>query len=567
MSIKSFGFTNNLFNKIFLLMSISVFVPVALLGLLSYNKSSTQVETVTSQLLQDNLQLNARQINLFMKNVEKESEKMIASRELQTLLNQDPPASHEEEVNFINQMVDVIIQLKGSYEMYVFPKKIEQYPNYRSLIKLSKIGPDSETFQRAYQLHRNGIWIHVWDDNLKKPIFIYVRAIFSNNLKQLGILALQIPDFIIREELASPSSFKNYMFLLTDDQNHIISHPTSRYYNETYVPQQGWYKAEMPLTEAGWKLIAAVPQKDLSGSIDEIKKFTVWIVAGSLLWIAVFLTLILRRFTTPIQNMVQHMALVRTGQLIPFRLPKYRKDEVGQLVRGYNQMISGMSDLLETTKEMEAEKRQLEIQTLNHQINPHFFYNTLDAIKWRAETVQETKIATMVTKLANLLRFSLNNGDEWTTVEREIEHAHNYLDIELLRSNRTFQVYIQVEPEIMKLKVIKLILQPLVENAVKHGVSKLPDGKGKIQLKAKRKNEDLVFIVEDNGPGLQDQASKNIVQIVDNGAPRGIGLSNVHKRLQLHFGSNYGLQIDVDHAHGFRVMVLHPINPPSVKHT
>jgi two-component system sensor histidine kinase YesM len=209
---------------------------------------------------------------------------------------------------------------------------------------------------------------------------------------------------------------------------------------------------------------------------------------------------------------------------------------------------------------MESEKRQLELQTLIHQINPHFFYNTLDSIKWRAESVQQNKIAEMVTKLANLLRFSLNNGEEWTTVEREIEHARNYLDIEHLRSNRTFQVYVQVDPDILKMKVMKLMLQPLVENAVKHGVSQLSDGKGKIRLTAKRKDQDIMFIVEDNGLGIHLPLTLNSNDTTDNVSPRGIGLSNVHKRLQLHFGNDYGLEIDSTQTAGFRVVVRHPLS-------
>ncbi|MCY9697703.1 cache domain-containing sensor histidine kinase [Paenibacillus alginolyticus] len=559
---KLFAFKNKLFSKIFLLMSISVFVPLGLLGLLSYDKSKNQLESVTSQLLQDNLQLNAKQINSFFKNVENEADKMVASRELRNLLGEDIPSSYSHEVEFINRMVDVVIQLKGTYELYIFPKNIASYPNYWNLIKLSKVGPDSEYFQRAYQLQRKGIWIHVWDDHLNKPIFIYIRAIFTNNQKPLGIIALQIPDSIIRKELASPSSFKNYMFVMVDDQNLVISHPSAAAYMKTYVPEESWYKAEMPLSEVGWKLIAAVPQKDVSGSIDKIKTFTVWIVAGSLCLIVAFLTLIVRSFTIPVKNLVRQMAGVRIGRLIPYHLVKSREDEVGQLIRGYNQMILGMLELLHTTKEMESEKRQLELQTLNHQINPHFFYNTLDSIKWRAESVQENKIAAMVTKLANLLRFSLNNGEEWTTVEREIEHARNYLDIEHLRSNRTFQVYVQVDPEILKMKVMKLMLQPLVENAIKHGVSHLSDGKGKIRLTAKRREQDIIFIVEDNGPGIHVPLALNLNETTDNDSPRGIGLSNVHKRLQLHFGNDYGLLIDSTQTSGFRVVVRHPLSHP-----
>jgi two-component system sensor histidine kinase YesM len=546
-----------------MLMSISVFVPVALLGLLSYDKSKKQLESVTSQFLQDNLRLNAKQLNTFFKSVEKEAEKMTASRELQILLGANPPQTYGEEVVFINRMIDIVSQLKGSYELYVFPKDMEHFPSYRKLIKLNKIEPRPEYFKQAFERQDNGLWFHVWDDDLHKPIFIYVRAIRSSYYYEpLGVLAIQIPDYLIRDELASPSSFKNYRFMMLDSGSRIISHPNPNKYGEAYVPSEGWSKAEIRLNEAGWKLIAAVPQKDLTGKIDQIQNFTFWIVVVSLIVITVFLMLIVQSFTLPIKMLVLHMNKVRTGVLRHFELERTRKDEVGQLVRGYNQMISGMSELLETTKEMESDKRRLEIQTLNHQINPHFFYNTLDAIKWRAENAGEHNIAAMVTKLANLLRFSLNNGNEWTTVEREIEHARNYLDIELLRSNRAFQVFFQIDPEIMKLQVIKLILQPLMENAVKHGVNNLPEGKGKIRLTAKRKEQDIMFIIEDNGPGLAEEQPLELDRLsttTDNEFQHGIGLRNVHKRLQLHFGGDYGIRVDPGDSAGFRVIVRHPV--------
>lgn len=556
---------NMLFYKMFALVSISVFVPVALLGLLSYDKSKTHLESVTSQLLEDNLRLNAKQINSFFKGVERESEKMIASRDLQILLGSNPPATYSEENDFINRMIEAISQLRGSYEFYVFPKDMEHYQHYRKLINMNKIEPKPEYLKQAYE-HEEGLWFHDWDENLQKPIFIYVRAIRSSYYYEpLGVLALQIPDFYLREELTSPSTFKNYMFMMVDSENNIISHPTPNRYNEKYVPGKGWSVTEIGLINNRWKLIAAVPQKDLTGKIDQIKFFTFWIVLASLVFITIFLILIVRSFTIPIKNLVLHMNKVKTGVLIHFHFGNARKDEVGQLVRGYNQMISGMSELLERTKEMESDKRQLELQMLNHQINPHFFYNTLDAIKWRAEKANENNIATMVTKLANLLRFSLNSGDEWTTVEREIEHARNYLDIELLRSNRAFQVFFQIDPDIMKVKVIKLILQPLMENAVRHGVNNLPEGRGKIRLTAKRRDNVIVFIIEDNGPGLTDKQSAVLDRPKESEHQRGIGLRNVHKRLQLHFGNDYGIHFDKGQISGFRITVLHPMTENKFK--
>ena len=253
------------------------------------------------------------------------------------------------------------------------------------------------------------------------------------------------------------------------------------------------------------------------------------------------------------------MEKVRKGVLSHFSINRSNKDEIGQLVGGFNQMITGMSDLLEHTKQIESDKRQFELQTLNHQINPHFFYNTLDAIKWRAEKANENNIALMVTKLANLLRFSLNNNDEWTTIEREIEHARTYLEIEQLRSNRSFKFFLQADPSVLKLKVIKLILQPIVENCVKHGINQLPEGKGKILITVKQKEQEIIFVIEDNGPGLTKEIIDGTKSITNTIEHHGIGLKNVHKRLQLHFGMDYGIAVDNNHKQGFRVMIRHPV--------
>ena len=538
----------------FLLILASIFIPVALLGYLSYEKSKSQLTSISEQFLQDNLELNKKQISNFLKKVEEDADKMARSLDIQRLLRADAPSTYQEEKDFINQMITAIKLLQGSYELYVFPKDLDAYPNYRKLINLNKIEPRPEYFEIAYTDQAKGHWFHVWDDKLNKPIFIYLKSVrTSYYYEHLGYIAIQIPDSLIRSELASASSFNNYTFIMVDSNNRVVSHPDARLYNETFFPSDGWTKAETELPEVGWRLIAAVPNKDLTGNISQIKNFTFWIVVVSLLLITIFLLFIIKNFTIPIKDLVNHM---EKGVLNHFKLKQEKKDEIGQLVTGYNHMITGMTDLLEKTKEMESDKRNLELQMLNHQINPHFFYNTLDSIKWKAEKAGQQDISVMVTRLANLLRFSLNNGDEWTTVERELAHAENYLDIELIRSHRAFKVYMQIDPEIKKYKMIKLIIQPIVENSIKHGINQLPEGKGKIRITAKRENEDILFIIEDNGMAHKQDITP-IALPPETKEHHGIGLSNVHKRLQLHFGNDYG--VTIDKTNGFRVMVRHPV--------
>ncbi|MED4599814.1 sensor histidine kinase [Paenibacillus validus] len=540
---------NTLFIKMLLIMSVSMLIPIAVLGMLSFEKSKQQIESVTSQFLQDNLALNAKLVRKIMVSVEEESRRLAASKEIQDYLETYPLANEADQVPFSVVETRLQIKLTSAYRMDVLTKNSESYSQLYPLIQAAG---------------KKGVWIHEWDRDMSSPVFIYIALIRNSAYDTIGILTLEIPEYLVRGGLVFPSSFKNYKVMLVDSGNHIISNTDTSFYNkeyyyEEYFPTEKWKKGEVGLNRDGWKLIAAVPRDELTGTIYQIKDFTFWIVMISMIVVTLFLVILVRTFTIPIKNLVLHMNEVKRGLLNPFALYQERRDEIGQLVRGYNQMVSGMLELLHKTKAMESDKRQLELQTLNHQINPHFFYNTLDAIKWRAEHSNETTIAAMVTKLASLLRFSLNNGDEWTTVEREIEHARNYLDIELLRSNRSFQVFSQIAPDVRKKKIIKLILQPIMENAVKHGISKHPEGKGKIKLTAKRDGNEIVFIIEDNGPGYHGGPLLNLGNPAERDGTGGIGLVNVHKRLELHFGHKFGLLVHPNPNTGFRVEIRHPI--------
>ncbi|MFD2334603.1 sensor histidine kinase [Cohnella sp. GCM10020058] len=556
----------DLFRKMILLMCLSVLIPLGALGYLSYEQSKRQIGVVTTQFLEDNLRVNAKVVNDFLLDVERQSESIIGSVELQSFLRQPEPSVYTEELTFINRMNALIAQLRGPYELYIRPNSLKAYPNYRNLLGLSRIDPESPYFEEALTRNGRGKWVHLWDERLRQPVHLYVRAIRSlDDFEPIGIMAIRVPEYLVRTELIPPSSFKNYRFVMADETGRIISQPYEGAYLAPYRPIEGWSSAEIALQDGG-KLIAMLPERDLTGNIGRIKSFTIGTVIASFLVIALFVAIVIRNFTLPIMQLVKHMKQVRKGLLEPFRANRPRDDEIGQLVNGYNRMTQDMSDLLNTTKRMESDKRQLEMQSLIHQINPHFFYNTLDSIKWSAERANVPDIAAMVTKLANLLRFSLNNGEEWTTVGREIEHARSYMEIELLRSKRAFQFFVQADPDVLGLRLIKLILQPLVENAVKHGINRMPEGKGKIRLTVRRAGDSLIFVVEDNGSGLSgpldiggDAGGGTGKACDEDRYGHGIGLSNVHKRIRLHFGEPYGIEIEEGRMEGFRISIRVPV--------
>jgi sensor histidine kinase YesM len=241
-----------------------------------------------------------------------------------------------------------------------------------------------------------------------------------------------------------------------------------------------------------------------------------------------------------------------------------RQDEIGLLYRGFDQMRSKNQDLIEEVHQSVKTKKELEFQVLSHQINPHFLYNTLESIRWKAEQSNMKEISEMVSALGNLLRLSLNQGQELTTVSREIEHLRAYIHIEKARLDKPFRIMIQVNEDTFQLPLLRLIFQPLIENAIHHGIRDNPET-GKIILTGKLEGNDLYFELMDNGKGIPqhivDEMNDPNYRTHAKGTSGGVGLSNVNKRLKLYFGEAYGLQIICEAGKGTKIIIKHPVLP------
>jgi len=216
--------------------------------------------------------------------------------------------------------------------------------------------------------------------------------------------------------------------------------------------------------------------------------------------------------------------------------------------------------------EMEKQKEELrkaELRTLQSQINPHFLYNTLDSVVWMTENGRTQEAVVMLTALARFFRISLSKGSNIIPIGDEIEHARNYLTIQKMRYKNKFSADISVEPGVEKLYTIKLIIQPILENAIYHGME-YADGDGEIHIRAFREGETVVIEVEDNGPGMSEEIVEQLLKPTrDVSVPKakgsGIGFRNVHQRIQLTFGAAYGLTIRSEPDNGTVVRICLPV--------
>jgi two-component system sensor histidine kinase YesM len=206
-------------------------------------------------------------------------------------------------------------------------------------------------------------------------------------------------------------------------------------------------------------------------------------------------------------------------------------------------MVRKMRGLMADIVREQESKRKSELDALQAQINPHFLYNTLDSIVWMTEKGQYRDAVVMVTSLAKLFRISLSKGRNIIPVSAELEHVRNYLIIQNYRYKNKFRYSIDAQPEALRCVTIKLIVQPLVENSIYHGMEYM-DNDGEIKIRAYLKGDDLFIDVADNGPGIPEERAAALFDgSTPTGKGSGIGLKNIRERIQLYFGKQYGLSL------------------------
>lgn len=283
---------------------------------------------------------------------------------------------------------------------------------------------------------------------------------------------------------------------------------------------------------------------------------------GLVLLITYFLSKVITlSITRPIQALCETTKLVGEGDFT-IRASKNTGDEVRELTNSFNGMIEKIGNLVEDVKMEQLNLRATELKLLQAQINPHFLYNTLDTIIWLAESNQTDQVAAMVTSLSDFFRTTLSKGQDDIPISEEEKHIRSYLQIQQFRYQDILEYEIQMDPEIRSCRILKLTLQPLVENALYHGI-KNKRGKGKILVRGHKESDRIVLTVSDNGIGMDEETLEKLRKVIK-GELRlpgnsGFGLANVDERIRLNYGDSYGLSIESTYGEGSIATVTIPI--------
>ena len=310
----------------------------------------------------------------------------------------------------------------------------------------------------------------------------------------------------------------------------------------------------------GWKLVGVVPRANMLDNYGQLMLFFLFVVFFSI-FLLVFANLRLSEWiTAPMKQLDRAVKELESGRE-PVDFTVNGPYEVEHLSRSIQSMVSTLRHLMDDIMEQEAQKRRSELDVLQSQINPHFLYNTLDSVVWMTENGRTEDAVVMLTALARFFRISLSRGSNIIPLADELEHARHYLTIQKMRYKNKFSAQISAEDGVESLYTIKLIIQPILENAIYHGMA-YADGDGEIQIHAFREGEDVLIEVTDNGPGMPEELVEQLLSpngpAVSGAKGSGIGFRNVHQRIQLTFGPDYGLTILSEPDNGTTVRIRLP---------
>jgi two-component system sensor histidine kinase YesM len=299
-----------------------------------------------------------------------------------------------------------------------------------------------------------------------------------------------------------------------------------------------------------WKLVMVTSWQYLSGDLALVLRWMVVITLISIAFALIFNLMFVRRTITFIIRVVRAMRKVERGDLST-RIKVVGKDETTSLAIGFNSLVTRVSELLEDVKQEQRRKRKAEMMLLQAQIKPHFLFNALESINILAVQNEGRKVSKMVLRLANILRISIQQKEE-ITIEQELEHLTSYLEIQNYRFEELFKYTIDVPKQLLTNPILKLTLQPLVENSIQHGFDGI-DYMGQIHVRAREEGNNIAFYIEDNGIGITHQqlalfATSGMTSLQEmyeetpeTGERRGLGVGNVADRLRIHYGNGYGL--------------------------
>jgi two-component system sensor histidine kinase YesM len=550
-----------------------VILPTSIISITIYNESYRTITENISTAVQKNLNMvETLFINKF-EEMDGLADSIYLNTEMTEILSAERPIDQIAIVNELTNLDKMIngYNFPGAHDRLFLPKLyMLDRPEYllynfsRNVSTISQIEKEDWYARLAYKSRYSIVGLRMEESSTSNtPTIMLAKRLFGLNnvtIPYVGLLTIEadIGNFNAVLDQLKPSV--NSSIVIIDNQANIVVSPDSSLLNqnlasESYIqkllprqqtssgsfedhiqdkPMLVSYRKIEPLN---WTIVSISPVSDLNGKLVSIRKVMYVVMALCMILASIIAFLLSNNITSPIRKFIKSMSYAQEGNF-DISIQYKRKDEFTYLFSQYNKMIKQIKELINKLYISEVKKKEADLKALQAQINPHFLYNTLDSINWIALRHNVPEISQMVNSLSDFFRYSLSKGHNIIPIEDELRQVESYLSIQQVRFKERLEYSIEVEPEVYGHYAVKLILQPLVENSLIHGIEKRR-GKGRITMRARKEEDWIVVIISDNGIGANVNELNDMLQHENNSSS--FGLNNVNERIKQVFGVESGL--------------------------
>lgn len=583
------GYLRNLRIKYKLLLSYMLLISITIAAVtwFSYNKTTKMIERQVAESTDRAFEQANEFITYKLNNVKDVSSMLFMNKELEQILLKSPvnyPLA--EQIDDYNRLLDMVRSAQNSREIFsirLFVNDSGIFAKENSTIFNMKNFKDTWWFKLV--LEQNGglfcrsTYSHDYQDQRgSQQIISCMRTLQTQGFfgDVLGLVSMDVLEDSIYRIIKQTEITDGGEVYLVDREGNVISGldrktigqslSSTIYFQEIIKGSgdSGYQNLEVngkaslvtykKVEGTDWRLIAIIPHEEMMQYSDQIASYMLLLFILATVSAAIMAFFMSGGITRRISLLIQQMKRFEEEKW-DVRISVDSKDEIGILQVNFNRMTDNIKRLIMEKYEEEVRKKNAELKALQAQINPHFLYNTLDMIHWLAMKHKAQDISYLVGGLAKFFRLSLSKGKDVISIDDELAHVQIYLDIQNKRFSGSIKVSIEVEQQILEMTTVKLVLQPIVENAILHGIREKENKRGLIRISGQICDGLVLFIVEDDGVGMTEEKMKRLLTGDQGG---GYGIKNVNEKLKLYFGDSFGLSYESEEGLGTKVTIRFP---------
>ncbi|HZG78045.1 MAG TPA: sensor histidine kinase [Paenibacillus sp.] len=573
----------NIRYKLLLSYLVLIFIPLSALATLTYSRSSEVVSSNMIDISSQTLEQANTTLGYLFQNAIKSSNIVSSNRTVHdALLKHRSGYDTNEQIDDFNQLKDYLTSIQFDQNVYrirLYTEGETLYSNENvNLFSLHQIR-NSELYKEAVELNGQLFWTMPYtfkyggfDDTQR--ILSGVRVVINRYAygEFIGLLSVDILVSDIEEILSRYTFQNNGSFYIVDQRNHVIA-SSGRIAMPVRLPdnEKTWRRDALPngdtmltsyrwIPYTSWKIVSVIPISTILEPNYDLRNYTFVVMLILAMSAYFFAVLISGSLVKRIRRLMKTMRSAEKGDL-SVKADVSGKDEIGELEEKYNYMLEKINELADERYKIGKESKHAELRALQAQINPHFLYNTLELITCKALNYRAGDIVDLINLLAKFYRLSLSNGRDIIPIRDEIAHIETYVNIQNQRFEHLIHLEIDIDERLLDYSILKLILQPIVENSILHGIMEKehPCGIVRIIGRFEQGDRNILLIVADDGVGMSDERLRSILTKADSRHEgNGFAIVNVQRRLQIHYGDSYGLTYRSETGKGTTVEVRLP---------